>query len=442
MIKHTVIAAMLVSGVCGAFAQSDNTMYLVKGDRVVAKYNVDDVDYVSFDLPEGVIDDPLWVTIENAGKNTITYTIHTESPTDAYAHALVSYWDANYVSLDNFAVSFEELSEENQKMVLQALVPYSGYAGQGTNTYTQTDNASDGNGSVFVVTPGTKYYVCAWEIEPVSQAPLDAFAWEEVSTIAPGVSPATIEVKYLRENAQGIAFEINGSEDVDYVVTAWGLKDNMEFYFQVYGEEMLWGMFGQRWTLSYLNSYREDLPDIENATWPVYDSGEYVLYVRAYDRNGDLVSTSCGITYEAPEAVGPQITVFSREKGNGSVSFNFEISPSNVDAAYVRLMPENDVDDQMNAGYTLAELAQSSKAIDITSQINSIGEYTFTANGLDEQWYSIIVYAEDSDGSIARRYNFFPDEESEWSDYEPNKVPKRIKVRNVKSHRPTFNKVK
>lgn len=38
----------------GSFAQ--DKLYLIKGNEVVAKYNVDEVDYMSFELPEGVTD--------------------------------------------------------------------------------------------------------------------------------------------------------------------------------------------------------------------------------------------------------------------------------------------------------------------------------------------------------------------------------------------------
>ena len=127
------------------------------------------------------------------------------------------------------------------------------------------------------------------------------------------------------------------------------------------------------------------------------------------------------------------------------MSFNFEITPSNVDEAYVRLMDENDVDDMINDGWTLAELAASASAIDISSQINSFGEYTFTANNLDQKWYSIIVFAKNSDGKIAQRFNFYPDNETEWADYKPVYVQGRkgaLKLRKFTNSKPAMNKVK
>lgn len=46
----TVLAAFSLA------ATADETMYLIKGDHVVAKYNVSDIDYATFTLPDGVTD--------------------------------------------------------------------------------------------------------------------------------------------------------------------------------------------------------------------------------------------------------------------------------------------------------------------------------------------------------------------------------------------------
>ena len=54
MFKKIFVAAMAATLALGSFAQ--DKMYLIKGNQVVAKYNVADVDYVAFELPEGVTD--------------------------------------------------------------------------------------------------------------------------------------------------------------------------------------------------------------------------------------------------------------------------------------------------------------------------------------------------------------------------------------------------
>jgi len=53
MKKYTLFAAIAAIAVT---ATAQETMYLVKGNNVVAKYNVDDIDYATFELPDGVTD--------------------------------------------------------------------------------------------------------------------------------------------------------------------------------------------------------------------------------------------------------------------------------------------------------------------------------------------------------------------------------------------------
>lgn len=54
MFKKILPAFLAATIALGGYAQ--DKMYLIKGNEVVAKYNVADVDYVSFELPEGVTD--------------------------------------------------------------------------------------------------------------------------------------------------------------------------------------------------------------------------------------------------------------------------------------------------------------------------------------------------------------------------------------------------
>ena len=61
---QAIIALATATTCFGAYAQTtgdNNKMYLIKDDRIVGKYDVDAVDYVSFKLPEGIIDEPIWV---------------------------------------------------------------------------------------------------------------------------------------------------------------------------------------------------------------------------------------------------------------------------------------------------------------------------------------------------------------------------------------------
>ena len=53
MKKHIIAAACALSVIAAA---AEETIYLVKGDKVVAKYSTEEVDYATFKLPEGVTD--------------------------------------------------------------------------------------------------------------------------------------------------------------------------------------------------------------------------------------------------------------------------------------------------------------------------------------------------------------------------------------------------
>lgn len=54
-----LIATMAVS------AMAQETIYLIKDNQVVAKYGADEVDCVSFTLPQGVTEDKLFIIPEN-----------------------------------------------------------------------------------------------------------------------------------------------------------------------------------------------------------------------------------------------------------------------------------------------------------------------------------------------------------------------------------------
>jgi len=89
MYKKIFVAAFAAVLAAGAYAQE--TMYLIKGNQVVAKYNTGDVDYVSFELPEGVTD--------NTGDNP---SLQTKS----YVSAVAQY----YGTTDNVADYIMQLS--------------------------------------------------------------------------------------------------------------------------------------------------------------------------------------------------------------------------------------------------------------------------------------------------------------------------------------------
>ncbi len=448
LINNIIVSVMAAATLSMSAQTADyNTMYLIKGDRVVGKYGVDEVDYASFKLPQGVIADEIWLNVDNVGKNNVTYTVNTLESTTIYAHGIVPYCEANYIALDSFGMPIDDLSPDERLQVLQSYLPYVGYLGVGTITATMKDYAEDGLGSRFSVIPGYKYYLCAWEVDPVTQRPLNTFVYTEFKTLDPGESSATLDVSFKRQNEEGLAFNVTGSDDILYVMTAYGIKSVMEAYIGVYGMDYLMGTFGQKMTISSLQGEGDLGNGIEAATWPAYDSGEYVLYVRGYDAQGDMIEAEATAIFEAPENEGPEINILDRSKNaDGTVSVNFEVVPSNVSEAYVRLMTENDVDDYVNDGWELYELASTSQATDIYDDIRANGEYTFRAENLSEEWYSLLIYARDADGArTVQRISFNILPGSEWYDYAPVHVKslrKAAKRGMAKSRRPAFDRVK
>lgn len=426
---------------------AEEIMYLIKGDQVVAKYDVDDIDYATFHLPEGVVDAPLRLSVDNVGKNNITYTVSATNQNTAYAHGIISEWDLWYGAMDNFGTTFDELDDSEKLQLLKAYLPYVAYLGIGTGSYTQTDWADDGLGNRQNVRPGTKYYLCAWQVDPVTQMPLDFFDFTDVSTLEPGESTGTLDITFIRQNAEGLAFDFSVSNNIQYIVVSYGPKSQMESFVEFYGKDLIMGVFGQIWTIDELSGMNPEKPEIENATWPIDGGGEYVLMARAVDNYGNVKDVDVYATAEDDEEKGPEISIFSRSKEPGKVSVNFEINPSNVEEAYVRMMDMNLCDDRLNMGYELHELATGGDAIDVTSDINRLGEYTFTSAEVPDAWQTLLIMAKDSEGKrTTLRMDFLTLEGSEWGDYNPvYKVAgkRRISVRpGMVSRRPVINKLK
>ena len=443
-----ITAFLLLSAFFCAQAQKaadTNMMYLVKGDRVVTKYKVNEVDYVCFSLPDSVIDAAFYISIDETGKNHLTYSVTTDNPTRAYAHGIVSRYDVEYLALDNFGETLENISEENLVLILQACLPYVAYFGIGSQAFEMRDWEEDGTGSRFSVQPGTPYYVCVWEVDPTTQAPLDNFVYAETRTMDPGQSQAALNVSFKRQNERGMAFDIQGDDDILYIMTSFGLKETMDSYVASFGLDYLLGMFGQTFTIADLQGGSEVDENIEAATWPINGAGEYVLYVRGFDAKGDIVDARC---YASAETEGPEIEIIERSKAEGSVSISFEITPKNVSKAYIRLLKEDDFDDLRNAGHTIHELASGSEATDIVSTINSEGKYTYTNNTLGEAWYVILIYAEEENGKCTIfRTSFWPESEagSRWADYDPvHKSPLKALHKRMlsKSRKPCIERLK
>ncbi|MCM1319911.1 MAG: hypothetical protein NC217_05970 [Muribaculaceae bacterium] len=434
------LVALMATPLFNIKAEEPENLYLVKDNRVIGKYDAKAVEYITFNLPEQVIDSPLWLTVDNVGKNTVTYTVSTQEAGTAYAHNIVSYYSANVIALSYYNMELSELSQDTFDYVMKLCLQSGAYVGMGTQTYTQKDYEDDGTGneyytSRFSVQPGTKYYLAVWEIDPVTQEAKDNIDTIEFTTLAPGQSPYKVNVECLGQNDDTLDFDFSGtSEELLYVTTAYGMKSSMESFVALYGLDYLYGSFGQNWDVEEL---------LNDARWPAYDAGEYVLYCRGVDANGDIYDAQPVVaTVKAAENEGPVINILNKSKGNNHVTVQFEITPSNVLDAYIYVGGENEVDDKVNAGYTLWDIAASPSSTDISYQINTLGEYTFDQDVV-EQWTTMLIAAQDKDGNRSIcRLNFYPDGDSYWSIINPAKAPAQVKATSfrTKASNPTIKK--
>lgn len=427
MIKKLFIIMTFITGtILTAGAQEDTEnqfVYLIKGNQVVGKYSVEDVDYVSFHLPEGVTENPVTLTIDDAGKNYITYTVNTLNPSTKYAHCTVAEHTVDYLLQEYCGTTLAEATPDDMKSALYYSMSFYGFEAAGTDTYTIRDGYDDGYGTIIEVIAGQRYIACVWELDDNYDVIGDPY-YQTVNTLPAGDSQSVLDVEYAGLDDTGSAtFNFNIGSDIVRVRTLYGLKDMMSWYIQRFGYDYTMIVFGQ----SYLP---EELGE-GSAGWPVIDEDDYIIYALGIDSEGNWVKAECEahIVPPAREEQGPQIKIFSKEKGDGKVSVNFEITPSNVDEAYIRLMSENDADDRLNEGYTLAEIASGGDAVDITGEINKWGEYTYTNNEVPRGWESLLIMGRNSDGTTVTRINFHAFQEgSEWDIDENINVVSKVRT--------------
>lgn len=437
--KKFILGALLATA-AAAPATAQQNMYLVKDNHLVAKYDVDAVDYVAFTLPDDVSDAPLWVEVGNVGKNTVSYSVKVIDPAAYYVHALASYHVLNNYAMSYYSSTFDDLPAGTQKLLLERFLNFEGaYLGAGNQTYTMIDFEDDGTGygdyvSRFSVRAGNDYFVVA--------APYDAQAdvldtenmvIQKVSTPAPGKTSLPLSVKYLGDEGGVLNFDFTGtSAELKYVLVMVLPTSSLDFYRSYYGydDEYMINAWGTAWPVATL---------MEGAKWEAYESGNYTMVARGVDGNGDIVDATCSGDFTAPNAgTGPEITIFSKSKDNNTLVLNFEVNPSNVEECYYYIDTENNVDDAVNDGWALYEIASRSTAVDVTSQINSAGEYTINQEITSEQWQSLLIYAKDADGGrTVCRVNFNMDPDTRWSIENPAEdtnasraAAKKVKIKN------------
>lgn len=412
MKKIFALIAIIAAVIMPAMAQNEDAehVYLIKGDRVVAKYNIEDVDYVSFYLPEGVSELPVDVSVDEVGKNYIKYTASTINSQTPYVHIAVLESTIDYLLQNYEGVRLADATPEQIDAIVKSYMSYYGFFAEGGDTYNMQDGYTDDNGYVYEVIAGQRYIVAVAELNSDYSDFASDVRYVTVTTQAPGESTATLKASYGGLNDKGdVAFNFEMSSDILRVHTIYGLKEVLPTYMDEFGYDYTMFVFGEMYTPEELSNSSDG--------WPVYEEADYTLYALGIDANGDWVkaSTEAHIVPPTPETTGPQVTILEKEKGDGKVSVRFEMAPSNVTEAYVRLMTEDDVDDRLNMGYTLAELAAGGDATDIMQSIRTTGEYTYTNDDIARGWYSLLIMGRNDEGTNVTRINFHSHlENSEW----------------------------
>ncbi len=410
MTKRLLSLLALSAGLSSvAFAQEH--LYLIKGTQVVAKYPVADVDYMTFQLPEGVKEaKDVEVAVANVGKNFITYKVVTLQSSEQYAHTAVSASVLNYILQEYFSTTLEAATQSDIESALRTVLYSYGYLGKGSQVFTMKDGEADDNDDVFTVLAGETYYVVACNV--VDDDLGETISYTTVNTLEAEQSKEIVAVAYIGLASDGGAsFSITPSDGITAFYTLFGYKDTLEPYIQQYGIKYTALSFGERWTPAEWKS--------SPATWSIKGEADYALYVLGIDSEGDRTeaSATAHIVPSTTESTAPTIKVASKTKGDGAVSVKFEVTPSNVTEVYVNLLEENTVESKLNRGFTLADLAAGATALDITNEINTNGEYTYSNSSVDSGWQTLLVSAKSKEGDITvLRLNFNAHVDSEWEE--------------------------
>ena len=425
MIKRILLAMMLVAGMADISMAQEN-MYLIKGNQVVAKYNVDDVDYVSFSLPEGVTESAFNINIDEVTKNSFTYTIKTLSPNKQYIHSFLEKTLVDITLMSYYGTNMDNTDPEIVNNLLKNQL-YNGFFAAGTDSYKVYDGGRIGDETINI-TAGQTYIILVADLNTMTNDLGDDFTYATVTTQTADRSTGTLGVAYNGLNERGDAmFSFNISSEITKVYTMYSTKTTLESFINKYGFEFT--------LYAYAGIFSpESLADGYEGGWPVPEEDDYIMYALGIDANGDwteIQKTEQHIVPPVKETVGPQIKIFSKEKGPGHISVNFEIAPSNVTEAYVRLMGENDYDDSVNEGNLPYDIAKGSDAINITDDIRTKGEYTYTNDEVPERWNSLLIMAKNDEATTLTRINFWPDTETEWSIFDN----KTISAPSAKPHK-------
>ncbi len=401
--KVFTLALMLGAAVLGMNAQEH--VYLIKDNKVVAKYPVGSVDYLSFRLPEGVTEGSCIAPVAvETGKNYLKYSVKPDDSSQYYGHGFFQSQLLDALLRKYYQTSIDKVDEATLKQVIKMLLSNYGYLDHGSNVFTIKDGDNDGYGTDFFVPGGQDFYVATVNITSVdSQGGEmgDDVSLIKMTTQKPGESKESLTVEYTGLNANGEAtYSITPGSGIKTLYTLLAKKNQLDEYTTLYGYDYVMFSLAMPVTADDWKQYGDQM------AWELDDENDYVMSVLGIDAGGDWVKASDEQHIVANSDKCPKVSILSKEAGNGSVNVKFEITPSNVSAAHVRLMKENDVADELNRDKTLDRIAVEGDAADIKGAINTAGEYTFSREGIERGWYSLLVSATDENGTVVTNIKF------------------------------------
>lgn len=404
-LKQWLATAAVMGGACLP-ATAQNNLYVMKGDKVVATYGVEAGDYVTFKRPATA---PQQQTIGldaiETGKNYLKYKV-TANAEQYYAHG---FWAASYVDQVlqyYYGTKIEDADDATLNAALRLLLQYNSYTDKGTLTYTITNGEDDGDGTNFHIPAGQDFYVVANNLTDVDEQGGTSkmgteFLVAKMTTLTAGESTETVGVEYTGLNEDNEAtYSITPSSGIVTLYTLLAKKKELDQNVSIYGFDKVFFSGAEAWTATEWAKWGAE------QAWELDGEDDYIMTVLGIDNNGDWVKTACEQHITTATDNCPKVKLLSKTAGDGSVSVTYEITPSNVTSAHVRLMLENDLEDAINKGETLDQLAVGGDAEDVTSTINYYGEATFTKSNLTRGWYALLISATDENGTTVTEADF------------------------------------
>lgn len=404
--KKAIFATAILAGTASLGVNAQENVYLVKGGKVVAQYPVSGVDYMSFKLPEGAeLADSVVPSAVETGKNYIKYAVKTKEKDGYYGHAFFQAQTIDLLLRTYYDATIETVGQTTLKEILKRLVANYGYLGQGDQTFTIKNGANDGDGTDFFIPGGQDFYVATVNVTSVTDE--GATVGNEVNfvrltTKTPDESNEAVSVEYAGVDTDGnAAYNISLGDNIKTMYALLGSKKKVDQFESIYGYDYMMFTSATALTASDWTKYYNG-----KNVWEVSDEDDYVMNVLAVDANGDWVKASAENHITVGQGDCPKVNVLSKEAADGSVKVNFEITPSNVTSAHVRLMTDNDLSNELNKDKTLDQIAAEGDAEDITSTINYAGEYTFKKDNLDRGWYTLLISGTDKNGTTVTKASF------------------------------------